>query len=74
MNAMRKIFYILLTIIVIILSFFFYESYLFNQYIDNLNKEENMNIPINESAPVKSRNQIEIQAPIETVWHTLTDI
>ncbi|GIV29802.1 MAG: hypothetical protein KatS3mg028_0868 [Bacteroidia bacterium] len=33
-----------------------------------------MNIPINENAPVKSRNQIEILAPIDTVWLTLTDI
>lgn len=33
-----------------------------------------MNIPINENAPVKSRNQIEIQAPINTVWFILTDI
>lgn len=33
-----------------------------------------MNIPINENAPVKSRNQIEVQAPVETVWNTLTDI
>ncbi len=33
-----------------------------------------MNIPINENAPVKSRNQIEIQAPIDTIWKTLVDI
>ena len=33
-----------------------------------------MNIPINENAPVKSRNQMEIQAPIDTVWQVLTDI
>lgn len=33
-----------------------------------------MNIPINENAPVKSRNQMEINAPIEIVWNTLTDI
>jgi len=71
---MRKILFILLAIIVITLCFFYYESYLFNQYIDNSKKKENMNIPINENAPVKSRNQIEMQAPIDTAWFILTDI
>lgn len=33
-----------------------------------------MNIPINESAPVKSKHQIEIAAPVDTVWEVLTDI
>lgn len=33
-----------------------------------------MNIPINENAPVKSRNQIEIKAPIDKVWIIRTDI
>lgn len=33
-----------------------------------------MNTTINENAPVKSKNQIEIHAPIDTVWHILTDI
>lgn len=71
---MKKILYILLAIVVITFGFFYYESYLFNEYIDNSNKKGNMNIPINENAPVKSRNQIEIQAPIDTVWSILTDI
>lgn len=71
---MKKILYILLSIVVITLFFFYYESYLFNQYVDNSNKNDNMNIPINENAPVKSKNQIEIQAPIDTVWSILTDI
>lgn len=30
-------------------------------------------MPINESSPIKSRNQIKIQAPIDTVWFILTD-
>lgn len=34
----------------------------------------NMNIPINDNAPVKSKNQIEINAPVNVVWQTLTDI
>ena len=71
---MKKILYILLAMVVIIILFFCYESYSFNQYINNSNQIDNMNIPINENAPVKSRNQIEIQAPIDTVWHNLTDI
>ena len=74
MNIMKKILYILLAIVVITIFYFYYESYSFNQYIENSNQINNMNIPINENAPVKSRNQIEIQAPIDTVWHTLTDI
>lgn len=33
-----------------------------------------MNIPINENAPVKLRNQVEIDAPADKVWNVLTDI
>jgi uncharacterized membrane protein len=33
-----------------------------------------MNLPINPAAPVKSRNQLEIDAPLDTVWKILTDI
>lgn len=33
-----------------------------------------MNIPVNQNAPVISKNQIEINAPIDRVWETLTDI
>lgn len=33
-----------------------------------------MNIPVNEKAPVVSRNQIEIEATVDAVWKTLTDI
>lgn len=33
-----------------------------------------MNIPVNNNAPVRSGNQIEIEAPIDTVWKILTDI
>lgn len=33
-----------------------------------------MNININKNAPVKSANTIQINAPIDTVWHVLTDI
>ncbi len=68
------ILYILLAIVVITISFFLYENYSFNQYIDNSNPKDNMTIPINENAPVKSRNQIEIKAPLDIVWNTLTDV
>lgn len=71
---MKKILYILSAIVVITFCLFYYESYSFNQYIENANQNGNMNIPVNENAPVKSRNQIEIQAPIDTVWYILTDI
>jgi len=43
-------------------------------YIEKTTVEETMNIPINEIAPVKSKNQIEIRSSIETVWKILTDI
>ncbi len=70
---MRKILFILLIILAIITSFFAYEIYRLDKYISNSNKG-NMNIPINENASVKSKNQIEIDAPIDTVWKILTDI
>jgi uncharacterized membrane protein len=58
----------------IIVAYFCYESYSFGKYTDHPLKKENMNIPINENAPVKSKGQIEIEAPIDSVWETLTDI
>ena len=70
---MKKIIYILLTLLMILVVFFFYESYSFNNYINNSNNEK-MNIPINEKAPVKSKNQIIINAQIDSVWLILTDI
>jgi uncharacterized membrane protein len=33
-----------------------------------------MNIPINVNAPVKSKSQMEINAPVDSVWKILTDI
>lgn len=71
---MKKIIYILIALIIIVASYFLYENYSFNKYIETPAKDEVMNIPINENAPVKSRNQIEIKAPIDTVWKILTDI
>lgn len=71
---MKKMLYIILTLVFITIVYFYYERYTFSNYIDNTIQKDNMNIPINENAPVKSRNQIEIGAPIETVWKILTDI
>ena len=71
---MKKIFYLLLAMVVVTMFFFYYESYSFKQYVDKPNQEDNMNIPINENAPVKSKNQMEIHAPVDTVWYILTDI
>jgi uncharacterized protein YndB with AHSA1/START domain len=33
-----------------------------------------MHIPVNQNAPVKSRGELIIHAPIEKLWHVLTDI
>ncbi len=71
---MKKIFYIIAVVAVFTLSYFYYESYLFKKYVENQNQKKEMNIPINESAPVKSKSQIEIAAPVETVWATITKI
>lgn len=71
---MKKIIYILLTIATIITFYFYYDNNSFNNYIENSKRKENMNIPINERAPVISRNQIKIDAPVETVWKVLTNI
>lgn len=70
---MKNTLFLLLIFFLIIIAFFASEIYTFNKYVSNPNKG-NMNIPINENAPVKSKNQIEIDAPIDTVWKVLTDI
>lgn len=71
---MKKVLYLALAIVIIIILYFWYESYCFKYYIENQNQKNNMNIPINETAPVKSKNQIEIAASIDTVWKILTEI
>lgn len=69
-----KGFSILTLVILSILSFFYYERVSFNKYLENQIVQYNMNIPINEKAPVRSQNQIEIEASLDVVWETLTDI
>lgn len=53
--------------------FFVYENNQFDSYIHQP-PAGNMKIPVNAKAPVLSRNQVEIKAPIETVWKVLTEI
>lgn len=53
--------------------FFIYENMNFKSYISR-DFEREMNIPINQYAPVKSTSTIEIDAPVDTVWKVLTEI
>lgn len=53
--------------------FFIYENMSFNSYISR-DFEREMNIPINQNAPVKSTSTIEINASIDSVWKILTEI
>jgi len=71
---MKIILYFILALVAMIITLFLYENYTFNHYIKKIKQTNHMDIPINNSAPVKSANQIEIQAPIDTVWQILTDI
>lgn len=52
-----------------IITLFSYEQYAFNQLI-----KKQINIPINPKAPVRSMATIEINAPVDSVWQTLTNI
>ncbi|MDY0104448.1 MAG: SRPBCC family protein [Lentimicrobium sp.] len=70
---MRKIIYFTLILLAIVAAFFAFETADFRHYI-SLSNHSDMKIPINERAPVKSIHQMEIDAPIDTVWNILTDI
>lgn len=72
----KMIFYILLLIVVLTTVFFIYESNKFKNYTSsqNINAPDEMNIPINKDAPVKSQSEIIIDAPTEKVWQILTNI
>jgi uncharacterized membrane protein len=71
---MKKLWSVLFLIAVIITAFFVYENYNFHQYITHTKADSLMNIPINEDAPVVSKSEMEIPAPIENVWNVLTNI
>ena len=65
---------ILISILILfIATFFIYENLSFNSYVTQHFKND-MNIPINPNAPVKSSDIIEINAPIDSVWQVLTQI
>ncbi|MEJ8802080.1 SRPBCC family protein [Pontibacter sp. H249] len=66
----------LMIIIIASIALFIFENMQFNQYTSyqKNNETEDMNISINEDAPVKSYAEIEIAAPAEKVWQILTTI
>lgn len=72
----RTIIYSFILTIIVIVGFFIYESNQFKNYTStqNINALNEMNIPINKKAPVKSRAEIIIAAPTEQVWQILTNI
>ncbi len=71
---MKKSLYISGIIIFLVISCFLYENYKFTKYINNSSQKNNMNIPINEKAPVVASSEIEIEASVDTVWAVLTNI
>jgi uncharacterized membrane protein len=71
---MKKLLFTLLTLALILTTFFYYERKAFDQYIAQSTKSGQMKIPINPNAPVISTGQIQINAPLSTVWETLTNI
>ena len=72
----KAVFYIVLLIAVLTTALFIYESIQFNNYISSqeIKDTQEMNIPINKDAPVKSHAEIIINAPAEKVWQILTTI
>ncbi len=69
----KKLFYGLLLIVLVITALFVYEGMAFKRYLTH-QKGGDMNIPINNLAPVKSEGEIEISAPVNQVWQVLTNI
>ncbi len=71
---MKKVLFFGLTLLFLAtLALFLYEGMSFRHYLAHQIKGE-MNIPINNQAPVKSGSKIEIAAPVGKVWQVLTDI
>lgn len=71
---MKKAIYIFLAFAAVIILYYLYGIYSFNNYVNRAVRSNNMNIPVNENAPVKSMSQLEIAAPVDTVWKILTGI
>ncbi len=60
-------------LVVAVTLYFIHENHEFNHYISSRTNGE-MNIRINQSAPVLARAEITVNAPVETVWEVLTAI
>ena len=73
---MKKIIlFFLLPMVIVTIALFVHESIQFNDYLSSPEMEtKEMNIPINQNAPVKSKAEIVINAPSEKVWQILTAI
>lgn len=71
---MKKALYISGTIILLVISYFLFENYKFSKYIHKSTQQNNMNIPVNQKAPVVASSEIEIEASVDTVWAVLTNI
>ncbi|AFK02023.1 Polyketide cyclase/dehydrase [Emticicia oligotrophica DSM 17448] len=70
---MKKLLFVFGLIVVGFCAFFTFENYQFNQLI-NQSSINGMNIPINPNAPVNSKAAIVINASVDSVWKTLTNI
>jgi uncharacterized membrane protein len=69
----RKIVVLASILTMMLILFFIYENSAFNSYLSQ-KFESDMNIPINPNAPVKSKDFIQIAAPVDKVWMVLTEI
>lgn len=72
----KAIIFSLLLLFVGATGFFIYENVKFKNYVSSNEKagSKSMNIPINSNAPVRSKGEIKIEAPLEEVWQILTSI
>jgi uncharacterized membrane protein len=72
-KLVRKVGVIASILTMILILFFIYENRSFSSYVSQ-EFESDMNIPINLNAPVKSKDLIQIAAPVDSVWMVLTEI
>ncbi|WP_072995773.1 SRPBCC family protein [Pseudozobellia thermophila] len=72
----KLIFYAFLPMVVVTTALFVSASIAFENYTSSelVTKTEDMNIPINQDAPVKSHDDLVIDAPRQKVWELLTGI
>ena len=69
----KMLFYGLLCLIGAVAGLFLYEGAIFHRYLAYQHGTD-MNIPVNERAPVRAQGQITIAAPADTVWQVLARI